>query len=216
MEVFSVHRELVDSGAQRPLCATASWSESTALNSDTAVALQFWKWYLHDNRSLIFIASWAPHADLGVAMFIDHWSALGSELDKKVGQVIHVSMDANAVVPYREEPGRYIGRWVAGIVGERAEYLSHWALERRVRLVNTQLQKRNVATHVLPQGEARTIDHIGVASRHLQVHDSGAIDIDSFPTDHLCVFAGVPLKTRQRARRGRGGGGKHSTTARRS
>ena len=37
---------------------------------------------VHDNRSLIFIASWAPHADLGIAKFIDHWSALGSELDR--------------------------------------------------------------------------------------------------------------------------------------
>ena len=49
-------------------------------------------------------------------------------------------MDANAVVPYREESGRYIGRWVAGVAGERGEYLSRWALERRMRLVNTQFQ----------------------------------------------------------------------------
>ena len=68
-------------------------------------------------------------------------------------------MDANAVVPYREGSGRYIWRWVAGIVGERGEYISHWALERRMRLVNTHFQKRNVATHILPQGEARTIDN---------------------------------------------------------
>ena len=114
-------------------------------------------------------------------------------------------MGANAVVPYREESGRYIGRWVAGIVGERGGYLSQWALERRMRLVNTQSQKRYVATQILPQGEARTIDYIGIASRHLQVHDSGAIDIESFPTDHLCVFAKVSLKTRQRARRGKMG-----------
>ena len=56
---------------------------------------------VHDNESLIFIASWAPHADLGIARFIDHWGAFGGELDRKVGQVIHFGMDANAVVPYR-------------------------------------------------------------------------------------------------------------------
>ena len=71
--------------------------------------------------------------------------------------------------------------------------------------MNTLFQKRNVATHILPQGGARTIDYIGLASRHLQVHGSGAIDIESFPTDHLCVFAKVSLKTRQRAWRGKRG-----------
>ena len=74
-----------------------------------------------------------------------------------------------------------------------------------MRFANAQFQKRSVATHILPQGEARTIDCIGIASRHLQAHGSGAIDVESFPTDHLRVFAKVSFKTRQGTRSGKRG-----------
>eukprot|EP00972_Heterocapsa_arctica_P049957 7347219-Heterocapsa_arctica.AAC.1 len=84
-------------------------------------------------------------------------------------------MDANSV-PYREETSRYVGRWAVGVPGERGECFYQWALLRRMKLFNTLFHKRHPETQILPQGFIRTIDYIGIASRHVLVKDAGAMD----------------------------------------
>eukprot|EP00972_Heterocapsa_arctica_P003820 569705-Heterocapsa_arctica.AAC.1 len=100
-------------------------------------------------------------------------------------------MDANSVVPYREETSRYVGRRTVGVPGERGECLYQWALLRRMKLGNTLFQKRHPETHILPQGLIRTIDYFGIASRHVLVKDAGAMDVYRFKTDHNVVYAKV-------------------------
>eukprot|EP00972_Heterocapsa_arctica_P048864 7197389-Heterocapsa_arctica.AAC.1 len=63
------------------------------------------------DKRIAFISSWAPHGGMGIEEYVDHWSVLGAELDRKVGWIVVVGMDANSIVPYREETSRYVGRW---------------------------------------------------------------------------------------------------------
>eukprot|EP00972_Heterocapsa_arctica_P015188 2237043-Heterocapsa_arctica.AAC.1 len=65
-----------------------------------------------------------------------------------------------------------------------------------MKLVNTLFQKRHPETHILPQGFIRTIDYIGIASRHVTIKDAGAMDVPRFKIDHNVVYAKVTVKMR--------------------
>eukprot|EP00972_Heterocapsa_arctica_P077681 11456318-Heterocapsa_arctica.AAC.1 len=75
-----------------------------------------------------------------------------------------------------------------------------------MKLVNTLFQNRNPETRILPQGFIRTIDYIGIASRHITIKDAGAMDVPRFKTDHNGVYANVTVKMRDRKRTERKGG----------
>eukprot|EP00972_Heterocapsa_arctica_P027026 3974881-Heterocapsa_arctica.AAC.1 len=61
------------------------------------------------DKRMVFISSWAPHGEMGIEEYADLWSVLGAELDRTIGWIVFVGMDANSVVPYWEETSRYVG-----------------------------------------------------------------------------------------------------------
>eukprot|EP00972_Heterocapsa_arctica_P040926 6031902-Heterocapsa_arctica.AAC.1 len=73
------------------------------------------------DRRMVFISSWAPHGEMVIEEYADHWSVLGAELDREIWRVVFVGMDAKFVVPYREETSRYVGKWTVGVPGERGK-----------------------------------------------------------------------------------------------